>query len=346
MEHLTLSANILGLWPFIDPDAPDALSPAQILNKQPRSAAAITNEKLLSDYSVKKAQYMLELANWAARQSATPLSFPGSDSSSASTMEVCGELWPQLLLHAGFQDGAFALAMSTFWDGKTKVLRVRKRPKETAGNAKISRKSFGNQPTKKLLIPELFDEYNHHMGDIDIGDQLQSHNGGLRRLRRGPNQALHQYMLLVVLSNCYLISRNSNYDLQHIKLRSQDDFRLQLIEALMAVAKDAPESRKQLVSALSAASFKTPLHSHELIKMKTRANCRACKGGRFGDRPAKRVALREVTPNNSSQSVHALLAHFLWHGTEFATHAYREVDPLKLLNFCSNYLALLILAHL
>ncbi|KAL5325054.1 hypothetical protein ACEPPN_006176 [Leptodophora sp. 'Broadleaf-Isolate-01'] len=76
------------------------------------------------------------------------------------------------VLYAGFQDGAFALAMSTFWDGKTKVVRVRKRLKETAGNAKVSRKPFGNQPTKKLLILELFDEYNHYMGDVDVGDQL------------------------------------------------------------------------------------------------------------------------------------------------------------------------------
>ncbi|KAG4430028.1 hypothetical protein IFR05_014488 [Cadophora sp. M221] len=48
------------------------------------------------------------------------------------------------------QDGAFALAMSTFWDGKTKVKRVRKRPKETAGNAKVSRVPFGNSATKEL----------------------------------------------------------------------------------------------------------------------------------------------------------------------------------------------------
>jgi hypothetical protein len=70
----------------------------------------------------------------------------------------------------GFQDGAFALAMSTFWNGKKKVLRLRKRPKETAGNAKVLRAPFGNEATKKLWIPELYDAYNKHMRAVDIGD--------------------------------------------------------------------------------------------------------------------------------------------------------------------------------
>lgn len=91
----------------------------------------------------------------------------------------------------GFQDGAFALLMSTYWDGKTKVLRLQKRPKETAGNAKISRAPFGNETTKELWIPECFDAYNQHMGAVDLGDQLQGHNSGLRRIKRGLIQSLH-----------------------------------------------------------------------------------------------------------------------------------------------------------
>jgi hypothetical protein len=76
------------------------------------------------------------------------------------------------VVHTGFQDAAFALAMSIFWDGKTKVLRVRKRPKETAGNAKISRAPFQDRPTKALQIPELYDAYNHQIGAVDLRDQL------------------------------------------------------------------------------------------------------------------------------------------------------------------------------
>jgi hypothetical protein len=205
------------------------------------------------------------------------------------------------VLHIGFQDSAFALAMSTFWDGKSTVLRVRKRPKETAGNAKISRAPFGNQPTKALDIPELYDAYNHYMGAVDLGDQLQGHNGGLRRIRRGPIQALHQYMLLVVLSNCYLITRYSGYELKNVSLRSQDDFRLQVVNALITMGRDVPDLRKRRISQLSRVTVEVPLHSHELIKMTTaqrRVDCVACKGVRFGDGPPpKRVALGNIARN-------------------------------------------------
>ena len=111
-----------------------------------------------------------------------------------------------LVCQQGFQDGAFALLMSTYWDGKTKVLRLRKRPKQTAGNATVSRAPYGpGEAVKKLWIPESYDAYNQFMGAVDLGDQLQGHNGGLRRVKRGPVQALYQYLLLIILSNYYLI---------------------------------------------------------------------------------------------------------------------------------------------
>jgi hypothetical protein len=75
-----------------------------------------------------------------------------------------------LVNQTGFQDGAFALAMSTFWDGKKKVLRTRKRPKQTAGNAIVSRRPFGDHSTKALWIPELYDAYNEYIGAVDLSD--------------------------------------------------------------------------------------------------------------------------------------------------------------------------------
>lgn len=50
----------------------------------------------------------------------------------------------------GFKDSAFALAMSTVWDGIKKMLRLRRRLKETASNARTSRVPFGDQATKHL----------------------------------------------------------------------------------------------------------------------------------------------------------------------------------------------------
>ena len=201
----------------------------------------------------------------------------------------------------GFKDSAFALAMSTVFDGIKKVLRLRRRPKETAKHAKTSRVPFGKDATKKLWIPQLYDSYNYNMGAVDLGDQLQGHNAGLRRLRRGAIQALHQFMLLVVLSNCYLILCFSGHK-GKVNTRSQDDFRKKLVEALINMAKDAPGTRKRRNSNISKETFQVPVHKHKQIKMSTRSNCAACKGRRLHDHSRKRQALGEITANTGRTS--------------------------------------------
>jgi hypothetical protein len=110
-------------------------------------------------------------------------------------------------------------------------------------------------------------------------------------------------MLLVVLSNCYLICIHSGYELESVKLRNQDDFRMQVIESLIAMGKDAPGSRKRRVSALSKDTLEVPVHRHEALKMSTSSNCVACKGGRYYDpAPRKRVALAEIAANHGRPS--------------------------------------------
>ena len=54
--------------------------------------------------------------------------------------------------------------MTTGHEIEPKTLRMRKRPKKTASNAKITREPFGDQPTKVLPIPTFIDDYNHYMG--------------------------------------------------------------------------------------------------------------------------------------------------------------------------------------
>ena len=202
-----------------------------------------------------------------------------------------------------FKDSAFALALSTVWDGNKKVLRLRRRPKVTATHAQTSRVPFGNQATKHLWIPQLYDAYNHNMGAVDLGDQLHAHNKGERRLRRGPVQGPMQFMLLVVLSNCFLICCHFDYDGKlSVDLSSQDDLRIQLVESLMAMGKDAPGTRKRRNSSISGDQIEVPLHRHELIKMPTRADCTSCKGGRIWDRPRKRVALQDIALNEGRKS--------------------------------------------
>lgn len=67
-------------------------------------------------------------------------------------------------------------------------------------------------------------------------------------------------MLLVVLSNYYLICKYSEYNVETVNFYSQDDFRIQLIESLIAIGRDAPGSRKRRVSGLSRDTFKVLVH--------------------------------------------------------------------------------------
>jgi hypothetical protein len=48
-----------------------------------------------------------------------------------------------------------------------KIDRLRKRPKKTALNARITREPFDEAPTKVLPISIFIDDYNHYIGDID-----------------------------------------------------------------------------------------------------------------------------------------------------------------------------------
>jgi hypothetical protein len=54
------------------------------------------------------------------------------------------------------------------------ISRVRKRPAKTSTNAVVARKPSNGQPTAELKIPRLIDDYNHHMGGVNIANQLRA----------------------------------------------------------------------------------------------------------------------------------------------------------------------------
>jgi hypothetical protein len=55
-----------------------------------------------------------------------------------------------------------------------KTFRMRKRPKKTAFNARITREPFGDLPQRILAIPTFIDDYNHYIGGIDQSNQLRA----------------------------------------------------------------------------------------------------------------------------------------------------------------------------
>jgi hypothetical protein len=192
--------------------------------------------------------------------------------------------------HVGWKDQAFVLIMSSFISGDERVERLRKRPKETSSKAKTARKPFGKEPVKVLSIPAIADGYNYYMGAVDEFDHLTAQNAGLRHVERGGHQALEHWLLRTVLINCYLLALCSDVpEPRQVSFRSQQDFRRQLVSALLAKGRDSEICPKRRISQISQGAEQVPVESHELVKLSKVGHCMCCRGLRFGDRPKKRV---------------------------------------------------------
>ena len=112
--------------------------------------------------------------------------------------------------------------ISSILSSDERVVRLRKRPKETSSKAKTSRVPFGREPIKELNIPAIANEYNYHMRAIDEFDHLTARNPGLRLVRRGGHQALEHWLLRTVLVNCYLLALCSDVpEPRQVSFRSQ-----------------------------------------------------------------------------------------------------------------------------
>lgn len=209
-----------------------------------------------------------------------------------------------LVNQCGWKDNAFVLTMSTVDDGKSKVTRLRKRPKKTSSKAKTSRVPFGDQPTKELDIPVVYDKYNNKMLAVDEADQLAGSNGGSRRIRRGAWQSLEQWILVTILVNCYLVAFYSEVERKReIKFRNQHDFRIQLVEGLLAMSLREPGPKKRRFSYSNCDDSDVPITDHHHAKRPTRSDCMACKGGTYSDRPVQRR--RPLAQKSANQMGHS-----------------------------------------
>src|SRR5438034_6596511 len=64
--------------------------------------------------------------------------------------------------------------MTTVYNLTDMIIRARKRPSHTSTYASITRLVFGDSPVKELPIPVGINAYNHHMGEVDIGNQYRA----------------------------------------------------------------------------------------------------------------------------------------------------------------------------
>jgi hypothetical protein len=193
--------------------------------------------------------------------------------------------------------------MSTTIDRKETVLQDRKRPKTTSSKAKTSRVPFGNNPYKVLPILKVYNKYNFNMLQVNQFDHIASQNNSLRPVRRGGYQSIEHWLLRSVLINTYLLALYSDVaEPRQVKFRSQEKFRINIIEALLQKAKLSHISKKRTISYISTEADDTPAFQHTQVSVKVQKDCVCCKGIRLGDRPQKRVALAQIAANEKRSS--------------------------------------------
>jgi hypothetical protein len=188
--------------------------------------------------------------------------------------------------------------MLTVINRNKQVKKEHKRPKKTLSKTKTARVPFKDQPTKKLIIPQLYNSYNYNIGAVNKHNNITSQNAGLKPVIKEGYQAIEHWLFRVALVNSYLLSLYSDLEaLREVKFRSQQDFRIQLINSLFHIAKDVQVSSKRRISYMSTNAQSSSATKYKIIKIKWRKDCVCYKGLRLKDRPQKRMALGEIAAN-------------------------------------------------
>jgi hypothetical protein len=124
-------------------------------------------------------------------------------------------------------------------------------------------------------------------------------------LRKGVIQVIN-YLLRTTLVNNYLIALYSETKGERfINFRSQDDFRIQLIELLLDLGTNSTSTkipRKREFSYINKKVFEIPVHRYKYVKMPTRKDYTIYKRIRFSNNLPKRIVLAEITYNRHRTS--------------------------------------------
>jgi hypothetical protein len=82
-----------------------------------------------------------------------------------------------------------------------------------------------------------------------------------------------------------------------VSFRSQQDFRRQLVSALVAKGRDGKVCPKRRISQISQGANQVPMGLYEQVKLSKIGKYIYYKGLRYVDRPKKRVALAQIAAN-------------------------------------------------
>ena len=115
---------------------------------------------------------------------------------------------------------------------------VRRRPRETSTNATKVRAVFGTASKKALPIPCIIDDYNHHMGGVDIADQLRGYYAVQLPVRR-TWMPLFFWLLDTSIVNSYLIFKKNGNVINH------KNFRIHLVWELINAGMEENDRTKK-----------------------------------------------------------------------------------------------------
>jgi hypothetical protein len=147
----------------------------------------------------------------------------------------------QGVLCLAWQDSNVVLLLSTIHSPYLYTRTKRKRPAATSTNAAIACAPFGTDFEKELDIPTAINDYNYHMGGVDIANQYRASY----EIHRKTNRSwfpLFYYFLDASIINAWRIQ--CIYKQQHQQpVNSQLAFRQKLYRELFAFAAQAARPR-------------------------------------------------------------------------------------------------------
>ena len=166
-----------------------------------------------------------------------------------------------------WQDNNAVLGITTAYSLHVLIERLRTRPSTTSTNAHIVLPVFGDLKKKKLKIPYAIDEYNHHMNGVDRNNQLRKGMSVIRPFQERNWRPAWQWMLDVVLVNCYLIWKSTKRPDRSRKGHRR--FREALCDALLNWPEEISDT---MVSVLGS----KPSSACERVRFQVRGHCVVC----------------------------------------------------------------------
>jgi Transposase IS4 len=218
-----------------------------------------------------------------------------------------------------WQDSNKVGFLSTVHDGTEWIVRNRKKTKTTSTQAAITKEPFAifNPPpgckdsfehSRLLPIPGQIDDYNHHMGGVDIADQLRAKFANWPRGVK-PWKPLFYWLLGTSMTNAYILwnyERKARLGLAKDKLHSGHwAFYESVIQALLVepppepTAGPRPKPRptfRPTYKSLPQARLTRPIEIHKRVR-RTGTNCFFCKYLEGQKKKAQEVQITFNMPN-------------------------------------------------